>query len=120
MLPGIELNPAEMLYCLGDGMKLLDKRIHGMFTIVELLCTQEDFGGVLPGDDNNAVLIGNDDVVCVDFDAVAIHGDIDAAEAIVADGCGRNGAGGIDRKSDALELWDIADPSVDYSTGEAA
>jgi len=54
-----------------------------MFAVVELLGDDEDFRGTVAGHDDNAVLVGDDDVVGGDFDAVAVDRDIHAAETIV-------------------------------------
>ena len=55
------------------GMKLLDKWIHGVLAIVELLSKNKNLGCMLARNDDNSILIGNDDVVRVDLDAIAIN-----------------------------------------------
>ena len=54
-----------------------------MFAVVELLCEDEDLGGMVAGYDDNAVLIGNDDVVGGYLDAVTVDRHIHTTETIV-------------------------------------
>ena len=79
-----------------------------MLAVIELLGENQDFGGFLFRDDDNAILIGNDDVVGVDSDTVAIDGYVGAAEAVVPHGGRRHRAQGVDRKADSFELREIA------------
>ena len=67
---------------------------------------------------DNAVLIGHNYVVRPHRHTIAIHGNVNPGKAIMANRCGWNWAGGIDRKADALELRNIANPSVNDRAGE--
>ena len=88
--------------------------------VIEGLGAEEDFGGVVFGDDDDAVLVGDDDVVGGDVDAVAAERDVSAGEAVVADGGGGDGAEGVDGERELAELGEIADAAVDDGAGEAA
>jgi len=54
-----------------------------MFAVVELLGKDENFCGMIAGNDNNPVLVGNDDVVGGDFDAVAVDRNIHTTETVM-------------------------------------
>ena len=56
-----------------------------MFAVVELLSEDEDFGGMGAGYDDNTVLVGDDDVVGRDFDAVTVDRHIHPTETVVTD-----------------------------------
>ena len=77
------LNSAEMLNRFNDGMKLLDKRQHGVFAIVELLGADQNLGGVLAWNDNDTILIGDYDVIGVHLDSIAVDRDIHTAKAVM-------------------------------------
>ena len=53
----------EVLDCFADGMELFNERVHGVLSVIQLLGSDEDLGGVFAGNDDNAILIGNDNVV---------------------------------------------------------
>lgn len=72
---------------LGGGQLLL---VGGL----ELLGFLQDNGGVLPGDDDDAVRIGQDDVAGIDADAAARDGDVDLTRTLLV-GTAGGGAGAV-------------------------
>ena len=56
-----------------------------MFAVIELLGEDEDLCGTIARHDDNAVLVGDNDVVRRDLDPVAVDRDIHTAEAVMAD-----------------------------------
>ena len=56
-----------------------------MFAVVELLGKDEDLCGTIARHDDNAVLVGDNDVIGRDLDPVAIDRHIHTAETVVTD-----------------------------------
>ena len=54
-----------------------------MFTVIELLGKNQDLGSAVARYDDNSILIGDDDVVSRDFDAVTVDRHIHATETVV-------------------------------------
>ena len=81
----VVLDSSKLFDRLLNGVKLFNKGIHRMFAVVELLSEDEDLGSVIARHNNDAVLVGDNDVVGGDFDPVAVNRHIYTAEPIVTD-----------------------------------
>src|SRR5437899_9796984 len=75
---------------------------------------------MIAGYDDDTVLVGNNDVVRRDLDAVTVHRHIHTTETIVTDRGGGHGSGRVDGEADLLELRQVANAAVDDCTSEAA
>ena len=81
----VVLNSSKLFDRLLNGVNLFNKGIHRMFAIVELLSEDENLRGVIARYNNDAVLVGDNNVTGGDFDPVAVNRHIHTAEAIVTD-----------------------------------
>ena len=61
-------------------MKLFNERVHGVLSVIELLCPNQDLGSVLLRNNDNAVLIGHNYVARPHRHTIAIHGNVNPAK----------------------------------------
>src|SRR5579862_5565698 len=113
-------NSTELGYGLFDGAEFFDEGHHAVLGVIKLLGAFQDVGGVLAGDDGDAIVIGNDDVVGVDANTGAGDGNVGACEAVMVDGSGWRDAHSEYRELEAADLRRIANGGVDDGAGEAA
>ena len=101
-------------------MKFFYERVHGMFTIVELLGEDENVGSVRARDNNHSILVGDNNVIRIDPHSIAVYRDIHAAEAVMAHGSGGHGTGGEDWKANLLKLREISNSTINNGSHKSA
>src|ERR1700679_4052149 len=91
-----------------------------MLTVIELLREHKDLRSMLAWNDDDAVLVCNDDVVGANRNSIAVNGNIDAREAIVANRGGGYRACCVDGKANSFKLRQVTHAAIDDRTGKAS
>ena len=89
-----------------------------MFFEIHVLSHGQNFSRFGARDRDHPVRVGDDEVTCVDRHSIADHTDVCARKAIVADRGRRHDAQCENRKTNFLQVGDVAHATINYRSGK--